>query len=161
MTLSSMSPVRNPQPPLSTPLINPSPSWHTSNWDINTKFSGHLPLGKKNIIHDVRNDQVLHVSGQEPSMSSKYPPSCPPLPDTLPINISIHFFQGIFLGMKKTLFKTSGMTLSSMSPVRNPQCPPSTPITIQPKYYTQLQCPWFPQSLLNSYLFTECLGTPK
>ena len=28
------------------PFLTP-PSWHTSNWDINTKFSGYLPWGKK------------------------------------------------------------------------------------------------------------------
>ena len=57
-------------------------SWHTSNKDINMKLSGYLPWGKKNIIHDVRNNHVLHVSGQEPSKSSgqERPPS-PPLFD--------------------------------------------------------------------------------
>ena len=97
MTRSSMSPVRNPQHPPSTPLIEPPPSWHTSNKDINTKFSGFLSWGIK-IIHDVRNDPVLHVSCQEPSTSSKYRPSCPHLLDTLLIEISAQNFQGIFLG---------------------------------------------------------------
>ena len=46
ITLSSMSPVRNPQRPPSTPLLDP-PSWETSNKDINIKFSGYLPWGKK------------------------------------------------------------------------------------------------------------------
>ena len=33
---------------LQVPLfLTPPPSWHTSNWDINTKFSGYLPWGKK------------------------------------------------------------------------------------------------------------------
>ena len=72
MTLSPKSLVRNPQHPLSPLLLDPPFLTHI---DINMKFSEYLPLGKKNIIHDVRNDQVLHVSGQEPSMSSKYPPS--------------------------------------------------------------------------------------
>merc|ERR1711888_11657 len=60
-------------------------------------------LGVKNIIHGVRNNHVLHVSGQEPSMSSKYPPSGPPLPDTLLIEISTQNFQGIFLGVKNII----------------------------------------------------------
>ena len=67
--LSSMSPVRNPQCPPSTPLLDP-PSWHTSNWDISTKLSGYLPYGKK-VIQEIRNDPVIHVSNQEASMSSK------------------------------------------------------------------------------------------
>ena len=58
------------------PFLTP-PSWHTSNWDINTKFSGYIPWGKK-MIHDIRNDYVLHESVQEPSMSSKYPILDPP-----------------------------------------------------------------------------------
>ena len=39
MIISFMSPVRNPQCPPSTPLLDPH-SWHTSNKDINTKLSG-------------------------------------------------------------------------------------------------------------------------
>ena len=46
MTLPSMSSVRIPHCPPSISLLDP-PSWHTSNWDINTKFSGYLPQGKK------------------------------------------------------------------------------------------------------------------
>ena len=55
------------------PFLTP-PSWHTSNKDINMKFSGYLHWGTK------------------------------------------------------TSFMTSGMTMSSMSPIRNPQCHPSTPL---------------------------------
>ena len=47
MTLSSKCPIRNPQHPPSNPLLDPHPSWPSSNWDINTKFSGYLPWGKK------------------------------------------------------------------------------------------------------------------
>ena len=71
MALSSMSPVRKPQHPPSTPMKDPS-SWQTSKKDINTNILGYLPCGQ--------------------TRSSM----------------------------------TSRMTLSSMSPVRNPQCPPST-----------------------------------
>ena len=83
MTLSSMSPIRNPQRPLSTPLLDPPHSWHTYNWDINTKFSGYLPWDKK------------------------------------------------------TSFMTTGMTMSSMGLVRNPQPPPSTPL-LDPPFLTHL-----------------------
>ena len=83
MTLSSMSPIKSPQHPPCNPLLDPS-SWHTSNWDINTKFSGYLSWGKR------------------------------------------------------TSFMTSGMTLSSMSLVRNPHCPPSTPF-LDPPFMTHFQ----------------------
>ena len=56
-------------------------------------------LGYKNIIDNVKDDPVLQVSHQEPPMSSKYPPSWPPLPDSLLIEISTQNFQGIFLGV--------------------------------------------------------------
>merc|ERR1711888_527700 len=78
MTMFSMGLIRNPQCPLSTPLLDP------------------------------------------------------PILDTLIIVISTQNFQGIFLGVKKTSFMTSGMTLSSMYPVRNPQHPPSTPLLDPP-----------------------------
>ena len=62
-------------------------------------FQGII-LRVKNIIHDVRNDPVLYVSNQEPSTSSKYPPSWPPLSDTVIIEISTGNFQGIFHRVK-------------------------------------------------------------
>ena len=74
MTMSSMSPVRNPQRPPSTPLLDP-PLLDTLLIKISTLIFQDIFLGVKNIIHDVRNDHVLHVSAQKPSMSSKYPPS--------------------------------------------------------------------------------------
>ena len=46
-------------------------------------------------------DPVLQVSNQEPSMSSKYPNSWPPILDTLIIKISTRNFQGIFLRVKQ------------------------------------------------------------
>ena len=55
------------------------------------------------IIHDIKDDHVLHVSSQEPSMSSKYPPSWSPIPDTLLIKISKRKFQGIFLRVNKKI----------------------------------------------------------
>ena len=32
---------------LQVPPYLTTPSWHTSNWDVNMKFSGYLPWGKK------------------------------------------------------------------------------------------------------------------
>ena len=73
--------MRNPQHPPSSPLLYPKfPKDH----------HGCHP--------------VLHVSGQEPSTSSKYvlPSLTPPLiPDTLLIKISIQNVQGIFLRVNK------------------------------------------------------------
>ena len=91
MTLSSVSPVRNPQRPPSTPLLDPPP------------FLTHFQYRYQHMIHDIRDDLVLHVFGQVPPTSSKYPPSWPPLPDTLPIELSTRNFQGIFLGVKNIL----------------------------------------------------------
>ena len=44
-------------------------------------FQG-ICFGVKNIINDVKNDPVLHVLGQEPPASSKYPPSWSSPPET-------------------------------------------------------------------------------
>ena len=71
MTLSSKSPVRNPQGPPSTPLLDP-PLPDTLPKKISTQNFQGIFLGVKNIIHDVRNNHFLHVSSQEPSTSSKY-----------------------------------------------------------------------------------------
>ena len=98
-TLSSMSPVWNPQCPPSTPLLDP-PSWQTSNWHINTKFSGYLPRDKKTLLMMLGMTLSSMSLVRNPQMSSKYPPSWPPLPDTLLIEISIQTFQGIFLGVR-------------------------------------------------------------
>ena len=99
------------------PSWHPLPSWHISNWDINTKFSGYLPWGKKH--------HSWHQEWPCPpclwSGTSQRPPSTPLL-DTLLIGI----FRVSSMGWKAS-FMTSGMTMSSMSPVRNPQRPPSTP----------------------------------
>ena len=80
-------------------FLNPH-SWHTSNKDINMLLSGFIPE-VENIIHDIRNGPVLHVSSQEPSISSKYPPSWPSIPDILLIKISTPNFQFIFLRVNK------------------------------------------------------------
>ena len=100
ITLSSMSLVRNPQHPPSTPFLDPSFLTHLQLSEISTRNFQGIFLGLKNIIHDIRNDPVLHVSGQEPSTSSKYPPSWPTLLETLLIKISTQNFHGIFLGVK-------------------------------------------------------------
>ena len=100
MTLSSKSPVRNPQCPPSTPLLDPRlpDTLPIKIWARN--FQG-IFLGIKNIIHDVRNDPVLHVPVRNPQCPPSTPLLDPPLPDTLPIEISTRNFQGIFLGVKK------------------------------------------------------------
>ena len=142
------------------------------------------------------------MSDQEPSTSSKYPPSWHPLPEKLPIEISTRDFQGIFLGVKKpqswrqewpstpnlrsgtpnipqvppfltppsrhtsnwdintkfsgyllwgkkTWFMTSGMTLYIISLVRNPQCPPSTPLLEPPSWHTSN---WYISTKFSGYL---------
>ena len=52
-------------------------------------------------IHNVKDDPVLQVSGQELSTSSKYLHSWPPILDTLLIQISTQNFQGIFVRVKQ------------------------------------------------------------
>ena len=100
MTLSSMSLIRNHQRPQSTPPSCP-PIPDTLIIKISTlNFQGFF-IRVKNIFHDIKDDPVFHVPDQEPSMSSKYPPSRPSLPDTLLIKISTQNFQGIFLWVKK------------------------------------------------------------
>ena len=74
MTLSSISPIRNTQHPPSTPLLDP-PLPDTLLSEISPQNFQGVFLIVKTIIHDVRNDPVLHVSDQEPSRSSKYLPS--------------------------------------------------------------------------------------
>ena len=78
MTLSSMSPVRNPQCPPSTPLLDP-PSWHPSNWDISTKFSGYLPwsLSKSSIDCMVIGLKAQGM-GRRPKWWAEGPPTSPP-----------------------------------------------------------------------------------
>ena len=46
-------------------------------------------------------------------------------------------FSGYLSWGKKTSFMMSGMAMSSMSLVRNPQCPPSTPL-LDPPFLTHL-----------------------
>ena len=102
MTLSSMSPIRNPQRPLSTPLLDPPHSWHTYNWDINTKFSGYVPGDKKTSFLTTE----MTMSSMGLVRNPQHPPSTPlldpPLPDPLLIEISTQIFQGIFLRGKNT-----------------------------------------------------------
>ena len=44
-------------------------------WISTQNFQGIFLGVKKNINHDIRNDHVLQVSGQESTTSSEYPPS--------------------------------------------------------------------------------------
>ena len=99
MTLSFKSLVRNPQRPPSTPLLDP-PSWHTSDWDINTKFSGYLPWGKKH-------HSWLHGWLCPPCVRSgtlnilQVTTFLTPLLDTLLIEIMTLHFLGMFLRVKE------------------------------------------------------------
>ena len=47
-------------------------SWHTSNHDRMLKFGTQVEIPMSRTITKSRMTHVLHVSGQEPSMSSKY-----------------------------------------------------------------------------------------
>ena len=99
MTLSSISLVRITQCPPSTPFLTPLPD--TPPIEISTqKFQGTF-IRVKNILQNIRSDPVIHVSGKVSSTFSKYPPSWPSHPDTLPFEISSHNFQGMFLRVKE------------------------------------------------------------
>ena len=94
--------------------------------NIFTKCSRYVPY-VKNIIHDIKGDPTLHVSYQEPSIFSKYLPFLHPLPDALLMNISTQIFHSMFF-TENISFMLSRRTLPSMSPIRNPQSHPSTPL---------------------------------
>ena len=77
-------------------------------------------------------DPVIHIFGQEPSMSSKYPPSW-----TLFLTHFLWIYQHktcrvLSLDLIRSSM-TSEMTMSSKSLVRNPQSPPSTPLLALPR----------------------------
>ena len=63
-----------------------------------TKLSGYDPWG---LTSTSMPSWMTLSSGQEPSMSSKYPASWPPSPATLLIEISTWNVQGIFLRVKR------------------------------------------------------------
>ena len=102
MTLSSKSPVRNPINVLQVPHFLTHFQWQNFwrhlNWE-ELKFSRYLPWGKKNMIHDVRNEPVPNVSGQEPPMSSKYPLLDPPFWHTSNWDINTKFSGYLPWGM--------------------------------------------------------------
>ena len=80
--------------------------------------------GQNMIIH------VLQVSGQEPSKFSKSPPSWPPLPDTLLIEISTRNFQDIFLGVKNIIhgvWNDHVLHVSGQEPPKSSKYPFLTP----------------------------------
>ena len=123
MTLSSMSPIRNPQRPLSTPLLDPPHSWHTYNWDINTKFSGYLPWDKKTSFMTTG----MTMSSMGLVRNPQRPPSTPLL-DTLLIDISTQNFQGIFFGVKNLIHDVRNdhfLHVSGQDPSKSSKCPPS------------------------------------
>ena len=140
MTLSSMSPVRNPQRPPSTPLLDPPPSWHTSNWDINMKFSGYLPWGKKH--HSWCQEWPSPKCLRSGTLNVLQVPSFLTPPSWHTSNKDINTkFSGYLPRGKKTSFMMSGMTKSAMSLVRNPQHPPCTPLLDPPSWHTSNRYP--------------------
>ena len=103
------------------PFLTP-PSWPSSNWDINMKFSGYVLWGKKH--HSWRQEQpcppclrsgTLNVLQVTPFLT-------PPSWHTSDWAINTKFSGYVPWG-KKTSFMMSGTTMSSMSPVTNPQRP--------------------------------------
>ena len=127
MTMSSKSPVRNPQRPSSTPFL--TPLLDTLLIEISKRNFQGIVLGVKNIIHDVRNNHFLHVSGQENSMSSKSPLLDPlPLPDTLQLRYQHKIFRVSSLGYKNIIHDVSYdpvLHVSGQKPSTSSKYPPS------------------------------------
>ena len=133
-------------------------------------FQGIFLWVKKNIIHDIRNDHVLQVSSQEPSMSSKSPPSWPPLPDTLPIEISAPNFQGNFLWVKKhhswckgspchPYLRSGTLNILKVPPFLTPHFLPHFQLRYQHKIFRL--CSLLPKSYLYPYHFKTNLDQPQ
>ena len=72
----------------------------TKNKDNDTKPSGYDPWGHPRSSMLSRMTLSFMSPVRNPPMSSKYPPSWPPLPDTLPIKIWARNFQGTPWGEK-------------------------------------------------------------
>ena len=108
------------------------------NKDIDTKLSGYDPWG----LPSTSTTSRMTLSSKSPVRNNQGPPSTPmkdpPILDPILIMISKQNFQGIFLwviqGQTRSSM-TSRMTLSSKSPVRNPQRPPSSPM-MDPSFLT-------------------------
>ena len=119
----SMSPVRNPQCPPSQWWWQ-NGSWHTSNHDRKQEFGKQLGNQIWRTIKMSKMTHVLHVFCQEPSMSSK---------SLMMTGVSWHTFNHArklkygtnVMNYTWRTFKMSRILMSSMSPVRNPQSPPS------------------------------------
>ena len=110
------------------------PSCHSSCWDIFMKFSGYLPWGQRTSFMT----SWMTLSSTSPLRSpqcplfSKFPPSWPP-PSWYTSDWAINTkFSGYVNWGKKTSFRMSGITMSSMCPVRNPQHPPSNSLLYHP-----------------------------
>ena len=102
---------------------------------MGTKFSGYLPLGKKTSF--VMSGMTM--SSMSLIRNSQCPPSTPLLdpPSWQTFNGHINTkFSGYLPWGKKSSFMTSGIPKSSMSLVRNPQGPPSTPLLDPPSWHT-------------------------
>ena len=116
-------------PPWRTPH-----SWHKSNKDVNMKVLGYLPLGQTRSSMASR----MRLSSKSPFRNPQRPPSTP-MKDlhswhTSNKDIDTKLSEYLPEGQTRS-FMTSRMTLSSKSPVRNPQCPPSPPL-LDPPFLT-------------------------
>ena len=80
------------------PFLTPLPD--TLLIEISTRIFQGIFLWSNNVVNDIKEDPVLQVSNQQPSMSSKYPPSWPFLTHILFIKILTQNFQGIFFRVK-------------------------------------------------------------
>ena len=115
------------------PFLTPH-SWHTSNKDINMKMSGYLPWGQTRSSMTSR----VTLSFKSPVRNFQCPPSTPILePPFLThsnTDINTKHSEYVLWGQTRSSM-TSRMTLFSMSPVRNPQHPPSTTMKV-PQIWT-------------------------
>ena len=110
-------------------------------------------MGSTKVIHDVKDDPVLHVIGQEPSMPSKYTTSSPSIPVILSIYISTQNFQGIFLGVHQGhdvkdypvlhVYGQESATSSKLS-LLDPQFLTQSMFRLDPSYITYFH--WLPSN---------------
>ena len=112
-------------------LTSPPPSWHTSNKDIATKFSGYLS-----------GSRIWSSMTSRMTMSSKYlirNPQRPLSPPFLTPPYLTHFqwryqpeiFKLSSWGQNMILHAIKDGLMPSKSPVWNPQCPPRPPTVLK------------------------------
>ena len=133
MTLSSMSPIRNPQRPLSTPLLDP-PILDTLIIEISTPNFQGIFLGIKK-HHSWPQEWQRPPWVWSGALNVLQVPSFWPPPWHTYLCDFNSKFSGYLPWGKKTPFMTWGITLSSMSLVRISQRPPNTPF-LDPPFLT-------------------------